>query len=226
MTAPVSEQEYVVGFLLDGDGRVALIRKNRPTWQQGRLNGIGGRVEPVEGPDEAMRREFTEEAGADIGGWQPFVRMTLPDAALTFYRCWADPHVLDALRTMTDEPVALVPVDKITDYLIVPNLAWLVPLAAYAADRYALMLVDAKVSESVEETGACAMRQGHPFDFAWCDTHDTTFPFDAVCPVHRQHLRRIVNTCTLVGDLPGRLAAKAALLLDDRARGACRQIQR
>jgi hypothetical protein len=37
--------EYVVGFAFDTDGRVALIRKNRPEWQAGRLNGIGGHVE-------------------------------------------------------------------------------------------------------------------------------------------------------------------------------------
>ena len=37
--------EYVVGFMLSIDGEdVALIRKERPAWQKGRLNGIGGHI--------------------------------------------------------------------------------------------------------------------------------------------------------------------------------------
>lgn len=28
----------------------------------------------------------------------------------------------------------------------------------------------------------CAIRCGEAFDFAWCLTHDTTFPLDASCP--------------------------------------------
>lgn len=42
---------------------VLLIRKLRPAWQAGRLNGVGGKVEFGESPDEAMAREFREETG-------------------------------------------------------------------------------------------------------------------------------------------------------------------
>ena len=60
-------QEYVVGFLFDedarryhktGHGNVVLIEKNRPAWQAGRLNGVGGHIEIGETPDEAISREF------------------------------------------------------------------------------------------------------------------------------------------------------------------------
>ena len=38
--------EYVVGFAFDKKREnVALIQKNRPPWQKGKLNGIGGHIE-------------------------------------------------------------------------------------------------------------------------------------------------------------------------------------
>jgi len=39
--------KYVCGFLFDmAFKHVALINKVRPDWQKGKLNGIGGKVEP------------------------------------------------------------------------------------------------------------------------------------------------------------------------------------
>ncbi len=59
--------DYVAGFYFSECGeRVALIRKLKPEWQRGWLNGIGGKVEPGESPLSAMVREFEEEAGARI----------------------------------------------------------------------------------------------------------------------------------------------------------------
>lgn len=43
---------YVVGFLFDSEFRqVALIRKQKPQWQAGLLNGIGGKIEYGENND-------------------------------------------------------------------------------------------------------------------------------------------------------------------------------
>jgi hypothetical protein len=59
-------RRYVVGFMFDfAFERVALIRKRKPIWQAGKLNGIGGKIEANETREEAMRREFIEEAGFD-----------------------------------------------------------------------------------------------------------------------------------------------------------------
>jgi len=35
--------EYVLGFLMD-NYRVVLIEKQRPAWQKGLLNGVGGHI--------------------------------------------------------------------------------------------------------------------------------------------------------------------------------------
>ena len=38
--------EYVVGFMLETlSDRVIVIRKQKPLWQSGLLNGVGGKIE-------------------------------------------------------------------------------------------------------------------------------------------------------------------------------------
>lgn len=54
-------KRYVLGFCIDANLDVLLIRKDRPEWQRGRLNGLGGHVEEGEAPSQAMQREFREE---------------------------------------------------------------------------------------------------------------------------------------------------------------------
>jgi 8-oxo-dGTP pyrophosphatase MutT (NUDIX family) len=57
-------QEYVLGFVFNLDKtKVALMRKTKPEWQRGRLNGIGGKIELGETSITAMHREFKEETG-------------------------------------------------------------------------------------------------------------------------------------------------------------------
>jgi hypothetical protein len=54
-------RRYVVGFLFDGlCQNVTLIKKTHPEWQKGKLNGVGGKIEPNETSTDAMRREFRD----------------------------------------------------------------------------------------------------------------------------------------------------------------------
>jgi 8-oxo-dGTP diphosphatase len=125
-------RELVVGFLFDkGFTHVALIRKLKPARQAGRLNGIGGKVEPGEAPLAAMRREFMEEAGLDIEDWNLFNKMTGPNGtefSLYFYWAVGDVH---AVRTMEAEHVSVVPVATALSGALqtLGNLPWLVALA-------------------------------------------------------------------------------------------------
>ncbi len=71
-----SRQRFCVGFLFNPDmSQVVLIRKNRPEWQAGRLNGVGGRLEDGETPLRGMQRKFKEETawstgtGSRLPGW-------------------------------------------------------------------------------------------------------------------------------------------------------------
>ena len=118
-------QGYACGFMFSPDrSRVLLIRKRRPAWQAGKLNGVGGKIEPGETPAEAMRREFREEAGLDVPHWQHVVTLTGPDWQGHFYRAFGD---VDAARPVTDEQLERHPVRPLPPDVI-PNLAWLIPL--------------------------------------------------------------------------------------------------
>jgi 8-oxo-dGTP diphosphatase len=134
----LNQVEYVAGFLFDPAGeRVALVRKGKPAWQAGRLNGIGGKVEPGEPPAEAMRREFCEEAGLDLAGWDLFATVGGDWGRVWFYRLFVTSGTLAQVRTMEAEEIAVHDVASIrfgVDTL--PNLGWLIPLARYRHDRY------------------------------------------------------------------------------------------
>jgi 8-oxo-dGTP pyrophosphatase MutT (NUDIX family) len=62
-------KRYVLGFAFSEDkSRVVLIRKNGNSVpaHAGKLNGVGGKIEPSESSFEAMEREFREETGVVI----------------------------------------------------------------------------------------------------------------------------------------------------------------
>ena len=56
---------YVVGFAFNKKGdHVVLVHKDRPEWQAGLINGVGGKVEDTDLEYiDAMTREFFEETG-------------------------------------------------------------------------------------------------------------------------------------------------------------------
>jgi 8-oxo-dGTP diphosphatase len=126
---------YVLGFLFAWEvgnaqpSRVLLIRKARPTWQAGRLNGVGGRIEAGETALDAMRREFAEEAGLRVLNWQLDTVLSGSGWQVLSYSSVVDPAVFDSARTQTDEVLVPVRVDELYRYPVVSNLRVLIPLA-------------------------------------------------------------------------------------------------
>ena len=59
--------QYVVIYPKTANSRpgekVLLVKKDRPAWQSGRLNLVGGKIEAGETPEQAALRELKEEAG-------------------------------------------------------------------------------------------------------------------------------------------------------------------
>ena len=121
--------KFVCGFAFEGQN-VALIRKKRPEWQAGLLNGIGGHVEHGETFLEAMVREFREETGysPDPRSWIPFAEWKTENAHILFYKAYI-PMLEDVLHTTTDEKVEIVPVRSVTPFNCLPNLVWLISMA-------------------------------------------------------------------------------------------------
>jgi len=130
-TTPRSNvQDYVVGFAFDEkQQRVCLIRKNRPDWQKGFLNGPGGHVEPGETIWQAMTREFHEECGVYARGWQLFCNLSFPKAEVYFMRHVFPDVEFNRITTKTDELVNIVTVGALPCAGVLPNLYWLIPLA-------------------------------------------------------------------------------------------------
>lgn len=137
-------KEYVLGFAFSRDKKdIVLIDKLRPAWQKGKLNGIGGKVEPEDlSPLHAMIREFKEETGVDtfdrIGdltnGWDHFGTMTFHNdvtgqpCRIFLFKMFS--NCIYKCQTIEDEQVIKLSVDTaLTKKPIMHNLPILIPLA-------------------------------------------------------------------------------------------------
>jgi 8-oxo-dGTP diphosphatase len=138
-------KRYVVGIMFNHNrSTCALIRKTKPAWQCGLLNGIGGKIEQGETPVAAMVREFHEEAGLRTfpSDWLNFCTMQGPEPTKTgiagsfVVECFAAVGAIYDLCSMTDERVHLVRVCDIFPARadMVENLCWLVALALDCLD--------------------------------------------------------------------------------------------
>ena len=117
---------YVLGFLYS-DTHVVLIHKNRPTWQSGKLNGLGGKIEPGETASEAIVREVEEEAGihSQPQDWRHVCDMRGADWCVYVYA--AHDNGLDEVVSLTDEVVTLVPRNALPDNTL-GNVRWLLAM--------------------------------------------------------------------------------------------------
>lgn len=127
---------YVVGFMFNPKKtRVALIRKAKPAWQRGKLNGIGGSIEPGESATAAMTREFKEESGCDTteSVWTYFSEMAGGNDDGNSFRVYFFFAVGDisCLRNMTPEKIECVDLCELHVLRrdVIENLPWLVALA-------------------------------------------------------------------------------------------------
>lgn len=96
--------KYCLGFVFNVEKtHVLLIRKNRPEWQAGNLNGIGGKVEPGETYLEAMVRETEEETGLVIEHWTAFANMSGKHFSVECFH--AESESIFKAQSLTDEVV-------------------------------------------------------------------------------------------------------------------------
>jgi len=122
------KKRYCVGFMFDPYMiAVALIRKKRPEWQAGLLNGVGGKLQEGEAHLEGMRREFGEETGVAWDEWMPLARLDFAEATVWFF--WARGGCIWECRTQTDEAVSIHSTEDVQHLDLVPNARWLIPMA-------------------------------------------------------------------------------------------------
>ena len=127
---------YVCGFMLDPMNYLLLVRKNRPAWQSGFLNGIGGKVEFAEEPRVAMHREWAEETGDTTQHpWVEFCRLDGNNFGVHFFKCRTQvPHHYRLERQRVNdvgETLHVVPRGAVISggRTVIANLRWLVPMA-------------------------------------------------------------------------------------------------
>ena len=137
----MTKVDYVCGFIFCNN-HVLLLKKNRPDWQAGKLNGIGGKIEKDELPIDAMEREFKEEVldptGLDISihPWHLFCTWDYGNGNVYFYKTYTHDFSfskLDGLANDVNEEFEIFDLEfegfLHYENILIKNLYWLIPLA-------------------------------------------------------------------------------------------------
>lgn len=132
----MSRKPYVLGFIVCLESNeVLLIKKTKPQWQAGYLNGIGGKIELTddgdwERADVAMSREAEEECGVGIKPeeWQLFAEMSSDNWVVWCYITAVKHDQFKTAVTKEAEEVVVVNLSNVTwqNYKLLGNIAWLV----------------------------------------------------------------------------------------------------
>lgn len=124
----MNKKEYVAGGLFSNKRDfVALVRKNRPDFQKGKLNFIGGSIESGETPLQAQIREFYEETGVTIEKWDHFLILEGKDWRVHFFKSFIEDFV--ELKQTTDESVGWFFIESALKDKHMKNLNWIIPMA-------------------------------------------------------------------------------------------------
>lgn len=146
--------KYSIGFCFSFDKeKVVLIKKEKPAWQKGRLNGVGGKIELGETAEACMIREFQEETGVETSfeNWTKFAIMQGRDwqkdhtgNSLAEINCYVtiNDFIYNKAATTEKEEIQKWNVMRILcrPYLIIPNLSVLLPLALCTEYEYPINL--------------------------------------------------------------------------------------
>jgi len=125
--------KYVCGFLFDKEdnSQVVLVEKLKPEWFRGMWNGVGGKIkDDSESPEQAMKREFLEETGVEILGWELTLILLVEDffSQVYFFRAFGD---VKQVKTMEKERIGIMDwkkwLHKPEGFKVVPNLGWIIP---------------------------------------------------------------------------------------------------
>ena len=127
--------EYVNGYMVNSlDLRTGLgvfLQKKKPAWQYGAWNGVGGKIEPGETPEEAMCREFFEEADVQTrpDEWELAVVLQGDDFIVYNFRSVQSLEKMQECRTKTAEPIVIRScISMLTDAPVLANMLWSLPM--------------------------------------------------------------------------------------------------
>lgn len=126
-------------FCGPGIENVMLIRKAKPAWQAGRLNLVGGKVEPGESFDLAAKREYTEETGLSSYDYKRVgtIRSDRSDFVIGVYTCET---VWEQITSEPGEPVDWYEWGDVkNDPALMDNLKTAIPLMLAGMEGWTLL---------------------------------------------------------------------------------------
>lgn len=123
-------QKYTLGFLFNQDlTKVLLIHKQRPVWQKGMINGLGGKFENQESAFVCIVREVKEETNLSTNSqdWTKFAELHSSKFAVDVMANIYFGQESDAVSN-EDQWVEWIEVKNLPKN-VMTNLTWLIPLA-------------------------------------------------------------------------------------------------
>src|SRR4030042_6702107 len=129
--------KYVVGFLFDNTlENIVLIKKEKPEWQKGLLNGVGGKIEKDETPLKAMVREFEEETSMKVYNWTEFLTLNAKNCQVYFF--YAIEENITNVKTIAKEQIEIHNISTLHYLKTISNLKWLIPMCLDIDHNYAV----------------------------------------------------------------------------------------
>lgn len=122
-------QKYSLGFIFNSNlQKVLLMHKLRPQWQNGLINGLGGKCEPEEKIEDCIVREIKEESGVHIerNKWINAGDIYGPDWIATIFTTIYRGNTSD-MKTMEEEKIEWFDIDALPGNTIA-NVPWLISL--------------------------------------------------------------------------------------------------
>ena len=131
-------KHYVVSFLFTPDFKnVWMIEKQKPEWQKGCLNGIGGKVENEETYKEAAIRELTEESGIFKNDISEVGSMSGKNNNGENFKAVIFTGITDEqLFTTTNENIELIKINEIKNFNHIENVPMIVESCLLKEEGY------------------------------------------------------------------------------------------
>lgn len=126
--------DYVAGFAFNEDmTKVIMVKKEKPNWQKGKINAVGGKVNGHEFYPTAMSREFLEETGIEttFEEWNDVIAIKGKDFKVVFYMTKLDDERFHSAQSMEEEEILILNVMDVKLYDRIDNIDMLLDMCYY-----------------------------------------------------------------------------------------------
>ena len=193
-------KHYVLGFVFNYTlNKVLLIRKERPAWQYGYWNGIGGKIKEIDNsPLEAMNRESKEEIGMRLN-WEHCITFVCSGGTILVYKaidhlnCGYEEYCNEIhFKQIEDEKLAVWRLDSLPDKKD-RELDWIIPVLLSAIQfpiTVCLRDVERHMVKSNNQKCRLCNGTGKP-----CNSCGEYHPSITMCPPHEVRMKWAKNIC-------------------------------